>query len=136
MALLLGMQPTPGLHGDRAVLVVAGGKGGGRRGPGGGVGAVELGAMAAWPAGGVGRPGWRVGVEAAVGPESDQDCDGYFGQVEGELGGVVAGIEGEQRDGPVGGQALQERADLAGGLPVSVVGGVQPGRSTGRPNRR
>jgi site-specific DNA recombinase len=50
MALLLGMQPRPGGHGHGAVLVVDGGKGGGRGRPGGRVGAAELGAMAARPA--------------------------------------------------------------------------------------
>jgi site-specific DNA recombinase len=50
VALLLGMQPRPGGHGDGAVLVVGGVKGSGRGGPGGRVGAVELGAVAARPA--------------------------------------------------------------------------------------
>jgi site-specific DNA recombinase len=49
VALLLGMQPAPGLHGHCAVLVVLAAKGGGRGRPSGRVGAVELGAMAAWP---------------------------------------------------------------------------------------
>jgi site-specific DNA recombinase len=67
MALLLGMQPAPGVHGHAAVLIVAGVQRGGRGRPGSRVGAVELGAVAARPAGGTRRAWWRVGVEAAVG---------------------------------------------------------------------
>jgi len=50
VALLLGMQPTPGLHGHGAVLVVLTSQSGGRGRPGGRVGEGELGAMAARPA--------------------------------------------------------------------------------------
>src|SRR6266511_4414807 len=64
MALLLGMQPTPGLHGHGAVLVVLADQGGGRDRPGGRVGAVELGAVAARPTRAARRPWWWVGVEA------------------------------------------------------------------------
>jgi site-specific DNA recombinase len=66
VALLLGMQPSPRLHGHGAVLVVLTGKGGGRGRPGGRVGQVELGAVAARPAASAGSAWWRVGVEAAV----------------------------------------------------------------------
>src|SRR5215218_4213261 len=67
--LLLGMQPRPGRHGHGAVLLVLAREGGGRGRPGGRVGAVELGPVAARPAG---RAGWRVGVEAAVRPQPHQ----------------------------------------------------------------
>jgi recombinase-like zinc beta ribbon protein len=50
MALLLGVQSSPCGHGHGAVLVVGGDQGGGRDRPGGRVGAVELGAVAARPA--------------------------------------------------------------------------------------
>src|SRR5215213_3630469 len=50
VALLLGMQPAPGLHGHAAVLVVLTSQGGAWGRPGGRVGEGELGAMAAWPA--------------------------------------------------------------------------------------
>jgi hypothetical protein len=46
---------------------------------------------------------------------------GRLGQVQGELGGVVAGVEDEQRHGPAGVQAPKQRADLAGGGLVGVV---------------
>jgi site-specific DNA recombinase len=54
VALLGGMQPSPRLDGDGAVLVVLTGQGGGRGRPGGWVGQVELGAVAARPAVGPG----------------------------------------------------------------------------------
>jgi hypothetical protein len=50
MALLLGMQPRPAGDSDGAVLIVVAVQGGGRSWPGGRVGAVELGAVAARPA--------------------------------------------------------------------------------------
>src|SRR4029450_11180642 len=63
----LGCSPLQAGHGHAAVLVVGGRKGGGWGRPGGRVGAVELGAVAARPA----TPGWacrwgRVGVEATA----------------------------------------------------------------------
>src|SRR5215216_7471150 len=64
VALLLGVQPAPGRHGHGAVLVVLADQGGGRGRPGGWVGAVELGAVAARAAGSARRAWWRVGVEA------------------------------------------------------------------------
>jgi hypothetical protein len=128
VALLLGMQPRPRLHGDGAVLVVAGRKGGGRGRPGGRVGAVELGAVAARPAGGTGRAWWRVGVQAAVGSEPHQHHDGQVSEVEGQLGGVVAAVKHHQRHRPAGRQPPKQRADLAGSLLVGVVQRVQPRR--------
>jgi site-specific DNA recombinase len=128
MALLLGVQPTPGLHGHAAVLVVLAGQRGGRGRPGGRVGAVELGAVAAWPARLAGWRGWRVVVEAAVGAQPHQHRHPLLGQVQGELGGVVAGVEHHQRHRPAGGKPPKQRADLAGGLLVGVVQRVQPGR--------
>ena len=93
VALLVGMQLAPGLHGHGAVLVVLTDQGGGRGRPGGRVGAVELGPVAAWPARAAGWPWWRVGVDAAVRPQPDQHRCGRLGQVEGELGGVVAAVD-------------------------------------------
>ena len=49
VALLLGVQPSPGVDGHGAVLVVLSDQGGGRRRPGGRVGQVELGTVAARP---------------------------------------------------------------------------------------
>jgi hypothetical protein len=66
VALLLGMQPRPGRHGHGAVLVVLADEGSGRGRPGGRVGAVGLGAVAARPPRAAGWPWWWVGVEAAV----------------------------------------------------------------------
>jgi site-specific DNA recombinase len=126
MALLLGMQPAPRLHGHGAVLVVLIGQCGGRARPGGRVGAVELGAVAAGPAGGAGWAWWRVGVEAAVRAQPHQHRHLLLGQIEGELGGVVAAIEDEQRHPPAGVQAANQRADLARSGLVGVVGRVQP----------
>jgi site-specific DNA recombinase len=100
VALLLGMQPTPGRHGHGAVLVVLADQGGGRGRPGGRVGAVELGAVAAWPARLARWRGWRVGVKAAVTAQPHQHRHASLGQVQGELGGVVAGIEHKQRHHP------------------------------------
>jgi hypothetical protein len=62
VALLGGMQPSPRLDTDGAVLVVLTGQGGGRDRPGGRVGAVELGPVATRPARAAGWPWWRVGV--------------------------------------------------------------------------
>jgi site-specific DNA recombinase len=126
VALLLGVQPSPRLHGDGAVLVVLAAQGGGRGGPGGRVGEGELGAVAAWPARAAGWPWWRVGVEAAVRPQPHQHRYLLLGQVEGELRGVVAAVEDEQRHAPAGVQATNQRADLAGGGLVGVVQRVQP----------
>src|SRR5215217_4445641 len=126
VALLLGMQPTPRLDGDGAVLVVVGGKGGGRGGPGGRVGEVELGAMAAWTSARAGWAWWRVGVEAAVRSQPHQHRHGQVGEVEGQLGGVVAAVEDEQRYPPADVQPFKQRADLACGGLVGVVQGMQP----------
>jgi hypothetical protein len=49
--------------------------------------------VAAWPARAAGWPWWRVGVDAAVRPQPDQHRCGRLGQVEGELGGVVAAVD-------------------------------------------
>src|SRR5215217_898647 len=66
VAVLLGMQPGPGLHGHGAVLGVGGHVGGGRGGPGSRVGEGELGAVAARAAASAGWAWWWVVVEAAV----------------------------------------------------------------------
>jgi site-specific DNA recombinase len=102
VALLLGMQPAPGLHGHGAVLVVLAGQGGGRGRPGSRIGAVELGAVAARPARAARGPRWRIGVEVAVRPQPHQHRHPLLGQVQGELGGVVAAVEDEQRHGLAG----------------------------------
>jgi site-specific DNA recombinase len=129
VALLLGMQPRPRGDGHGAVLVVLADQGGGRGRPGGRVGEGELGAMAAWPAAlGRARRWRRVGVEAAVGAQSHQHRGGSVGEIQGELGGVVAAVEHKHRHRPAGGQAAEQRADLHGGLVVGVVQGLQPRR--------
>jgi hypothetical protein len=121
MALLLGMQPCPAGDGDGAVLVVVAAKGGSRGRPGGRVGAVELGAMAARPAADARWTWWRVGVEAAIRAQPHHHRHRLRGQVEGELGGVVAAVEDEQRHAPTGVQAANQGADLAGSGLVGVV---------------
>jgi len=127
VALLLGMQPRPGLHGHGAVLVVLADQGGGRGRPGGRVGTVELGAVAARPTAlGGARRWWWVAVEAAVGAEPHQHGCWSVGEVQGELGRVVAAVEHEHRHRPADGQAAQQRADLYGSLLVGVVQGMQP----------
>jgi hypothetical protein len=72
------------------------------------------------------EPVVRVGVEAAARAQPHQHRHRDLGQVQGELGGVIAAIEDEQwhrwRE------ACQERTDLAGGNLVGVLGRVQPGR--------
>ena len=129
VALLLGMQPRPGRHGDGAVLVILADQGGGRDRPGAGVGEGELGAMAAWPAAFRGaRLGWWVGVEAAIGSEPYQQRGPLLGQIQGELGGVVAAVEDEQRHRPAGREPRKQRVDLRGGGVVGVVQRVQPRR--------
>jgi hypothetical protein len=70
--------------------------------------------------------GLGVGVEAAVRSQPDQHRHRRLGQVQGELGGVVAGVEDEQRHGPAGRETLKQRTDLAGGGLVGVVQGMQP----------
>jgi site-specific DNA recombinase len=126
VALLLGMQPSPRLDGDGAVLVVLTGQGGGRDRPGSRVGAVELGPVAAWPARAAGWPWWRVGVEAAVGSQPHQHRHGNLGKVQGQLGRVVAAVEHKPWHRPAGRQPTKQRADLASGLLVGVVQRVQP----------
>ena len=102
VALLLGMQPTPGGHGHAAVLVVAGVQGGGRGRPGGWVGAVELGAVAARPANLARWWRWRISIEAAVRAQPHQHRHPFLGQVEGQLGRVVAAVEHKPRHHPAG----------------------------------
>ena len=126
MTVLLGMQSAPGRHGDGAVLVVLGHMGRGRCGPGGRVGEGELGAVAARPAGGAGWAWWRVGVEATIRAQPYQHRCWSGGQVEGELGGVVAGVEDEQGHRLGGAEPSKQRADLRGGGLVGVVQGMQP----------
>ena len=110
-------------------------KAGGRGRPGGRVGAGELGAVAARPAalGGT-RRWWRVGVEAAVGAQPHQHRGGLLGQVEGELGGVVAGVEHEQRHGLAGGQPARQRRICAAAVwSVSSIGCRRRGVDRGGP---
>src|SRR5215218_1899248 len=126
VALLLGMQPRPRLHGHRAVLVIGGHQGGGRSRPGGRVGAVELGPVATRPARAAGWPWWRVGVEAAIGSQPHQHRHGDLGKLQGELSRVVAAVEHKPWHRPAGRQPLQERADLHGGGVVGVLQWVQP----------
>jgi site-specific DNA recombinase len=97
VALLLGMQPRPCLDGHGAVLVVGGHVRGGRGRPGGWVGAVELGAVAARPANLARWWRWRIGVEAAVRSQPYQHRHPFLGQVQRQLGGVVAAVEDEPR---------------------------------------
>jgi hypothetical protein len=69
--------------------------------------------------------GW-VGVETAVGAQPHQHRHAILGEVQGELGGVVAAVEHDQRHGPAGRETLNQRPDLAGGGLVGVVQGMQP----------
>jgi site-specific DNA recombinase len=126
VAVLLGMQPGPGVHGDAAVLVVAGGKGGGRGGPGGRVGEGELGAVAPRAAASARRSWRRVGVEAAVRPQPHQHRHGQVGEVQRQLRGVIAGVEHKQRHGLAGRQPRQQRPDLYGRGVVGVIQRLQP----------
>jgi hypothetical protein len=126
MALLLGMQPAPGRHGHRAVLVIGGGVAGGRGEPGGRVGEGELGAVTARPTGATRSPWWRVAVEATARPQPHQHRHAGVGKVERQLRGVVAGVEHKQRHRSASGQACQQRADLHGRGVVGVVQRVQP----------
>ena len=80
VALLLGMQPSPRLDGHGAVLVVLTDQRGGRGGPGGRVGEVELGAVATRPACAARGPWWRVGVETAAGAQPHQHGRGDLGR--------------------------------------------------------
>jgi hypothetical protein len=51
--------------------------------------------------------------KAAVGAPPHQHRHPLLGQVEGELGGVVAGVEDQQRHWPAGGQACKQRVICA-----------------------
>jgi site-specific DNA recombinase len=121
VAVLLGMQPAPGRYGHGAVLIVLADQGGGRDRPGGRVGEGKLGAMAARAPAGAGRAWWRVGVEAAVGAQPHQHRRLGVGQVQRQLGGVVAGVEHKQRWLLVSGQPPKQRADLYGRGVVGVL---------------
>jgi hypothetical protein len=82
--------------------------------------------VAARPARGAGWPWGWVGVEAAVRSQPHQHRGGNVGEVQGELGGVVAGIEDDQGHRPASRQPAKQRTDLRGGGLVGVVGGMQP----------
>jgi hypothetical protein len=131
MAMLLGVQPTPGLHGHGPVLVVGGHVGGGRGRPGGRVGTVELGAVAARPARLARWRGWRIGVQAAIRAQPHQHRHASLGQVQAELGGVVAGVEHKPRHRPASREPGTQRTDLGGGSVVGVVQGCSLAASTG-----
>ena len=69
----LGVQPGPGGHRDRAVGAVAGGELHLRRAPGGGLLAVEPGAVTPGPASAARGAGWGVGIEHPVTLDPHQD---------------------------------------------------------------
>ena len=134
VALLFGMQPAPCLGGDGAVLVVLTAQGGGRDRPGGRVGAVELGPVAARPARAAGWPWWRVGVKAAIGSQPHQHRHGDLGKVQGQLGRLVAAVEHRPWHRPAGRQPLQEppaRADRPRHPHQRAAGGRRPDHRAG-----
>jgi hypothetical protein len=67
----------------------------------------------------------RVGVEAAVGSQPDQHRCGSVGEVQGELGGVVAAVEDEQGHRPADRATRKQRVDLRRGGLVGVIQGMQ-----------
>src|SRR5260370_14230033 len=91
--------------------------------PGALLGAGELLAVPPWPANLVtDRWGW-IGIEAAVAAQAHQHGDVLpieFRQFAGEGLGIIASVEDEQRDWPVGGQAFDELPDLGRGDRVGV----------------
>ena len=95
------------------------------------VGATEPLPVAAGPAGGarLGRRG--VGVEDAVVADADHDLGAGVGQLVAERGRVVAGVEDEHRRRSVGGQQVDQAADLGHG----GGGGVGAGRDAHRVQR-
>ena len=97
----------------------------------GGRSARELGPMLTWPAG-LARAGG--GSARSSGPTAAAPArGGSVGQVEGELGRVVAGVEDEQRHAPASVQAANQRATgrrRSGRCrPPGAAGGHPPGRS-------
>jgi len=62
---------------------------------------------------------------------ADQHRHGQVGQVQSELGGVVAGVEHKQRHPPVGVQAVKQCTDLRGGGLVVSSNGCRRRVSTG-----
>src|SRR4030095_11743829 len=95
----------------------------GRAGTGGWAAKAERAAGARGPPAGAGRARWRVGVKAAVGPEPHQHRHPSVGQVQRQLGGVVAGGEHKTWDGAASTQPFKQRADLGGGGLVGVLQG-------------
>jgi hypothetical protein len=65
--------------------------------------------------------GWRVGVEAAVAAEANQDGNREFFHSSSQLGGVVARIEDEQRRWTLGRDAAEQVGDLFHGDNVGVL---------------
>jgi hypothetical protein len=60
-----------------------------------------------------------------VRPQRHQHRGPLLGQFEGELGGIVAAVEHEQRHGLAGGQPGQQRPDLCCGGLVGVLQRVE-----------
>src|SRR5260370_26188022 len=91
--------------------------------PGALLGAGELLAVPPWPANLVtDRWGW-IGIEAAVAAQAHQHGDVLpieFRQFAGEGLGIIASVEDEQRDWPVGGQAVDALPDLCRGDRLGV----------------
>ena len=136
------VQPGPGPDGDGAVLP-------GLRGafevggvPPGRVGAGELRAVARRRAHLARSPGRGVAVEDPGGTQPDQQLHVMAGQGVGEVGGVVAGIEQDQRRVaglllPGRGQVLEQPGDLADRDVGVLLAGPQPGApGWDRPRRR
>ena len=67
----------------------------------------------------------RVGIEAAVSSQPHQHRHGQVGEVQAELGGVVAGIKHKQRRRLAGREPRKQRPDLAGGGLVGVLQRMQ-----------
>ena len=105
--------------------------------PGGRVGKANV---APWrrgrPPPGERAAGGEVDIEAAVGAEPHQHCYASLGEVEGELGGVIAAVEHKQRHGLTGGQPAPQhgsaRRRSGRCRPTGAGGPCRPRRSRSR----
>ncbi len=124
-----GMQPAPRTQADGPRARSVGRPGGSGLGPGGGIGADELGSRAPWSAGrGLRR---RVGGEAAAGPHADPAANQLAGQGLAQLDGSRARVATEARPRGVRRhwkRPVQPRAELLAGHPRDMLARRQPAR--------
>ena len=114
-ALKPGVQAVPGLHRDSAVTRVVRGELGVGLAPAGRVRTPEPGAVTAGPAGRAGGCRGGVGIEDPVGADADQHAGPGVRQSGAERDRIVAGVEHEQWQLTVVGEAPDEALHLGDG---------------------